>query len=166
MSYFGAPTVNVNQVISNASNIRTGENPAYTLSDFLAVYPQFGTDKADNKIIDSTIIQLYIDLANASIKETRWHASWRLAMGLFVAHWCILWLRSSASPDDGKDNIVSAGDPQGIITNVGVDGVTYSMDISQMMQDLAGYAAWTSTDYGVQLATLAKIYGKGMMLVW
>jgi hypothetical protein len=162
LNYFGYPTVNTEQVISDASNIRTGENPAYLTSDFLSVYPQFG----DDAIISTDIIQLYIDLANACIKEARWHKSWKIAMGLFVAHWCTLWLRSTASASDGKDAIIQAGQTQGIITTESVDGVSYSMDINAALSDLQGYGAWKTTDYGVQLATLAKIYGKGMMLIW
>jgi hypothetical protein len=166
MNYFGYPTTNVNQVISDASNIRTGDNPSYIVADFLSAYPQFGNDSSGNPVMNTDIIQLYIDLADSCIKEARWHKSWKIAMGLFIAHWCILWLRSSASVDSGKDAIVQAGQTQGIITSESVDGVSYSMDVSQVMQDLSGYGAWTTTDFGVQLATLAKIYGKGMMLVW
>lgn len=182
--YFGYPTVNVNQIVTNASNIRTGDNPSYTVADFLTVYPQFGEmmdetppiesmveeeikDKvASNAIINPDIIQLYIDLANSCIKKARWHNSWKIAMGLFVAHWCILWLRSSSTVDSGKDAVVQAGQTQGIITTESVDGVSYSMDVSQVMQDLSGYGSWTTTDYGTQLATLSKLYGKGMTLVW
>lgn len=159
--YFGYPTVNTTQIIADASNIRTGENPAYELSDFLSTHPQF-TDT----VINPDIVQLYIDLAHESIKEARWRKSWKIAMGLFVAHWCILWMRSSANEGDSKDSIVQSGQVQGIITSESVDGVSYSMDVNQVMQDLNGYAAWTTTDYGLQLATLAKIYGKGMKLIW
>lgn len=164
--YFGYPTVNVNQVIANASNIRTGDNPAYTLSDFLAVYPQFGDKTGDVPVVHPDIIQIYIDFANASIKEARWHSAWKLAMGYFVAHWCTLWLRSSVSPDDGKDAIVQYGQTQGIINSESVDGVSYSMD-SNLLQELKDYTGWTTTEYGTQLATLSKtIYGKGMQLIW
>lgn len=166
MSYFGFPTANVEQIVSDASNIRTGENPAYTVADFLSVYPQFGQNSQYEYIVPVAVIQIYIDLANSCIKEARWRNSWKIAMGLFVAHWCQLWLRNSTNADDGKDSIVQSGQVQGIITTESVDGVSYSMDIGQVMQDLAGYAMWTTTDYGAQLATLSKIYGKGAMLVW
>lgn len=160
MNYFGYPTTNVNQVISDASNIRTGENPSYAVADFLSVYPQF------NSIIPTPVIRLYIELADAAIKEARWHKAWKIAISLFVAHWCTLWLRNSADPTDGKDAIVQAGQTNGIITTESVDGVSYSMDINTAMDDLKGYGMWKTTDYGAQLATLATTYGKGMMLVW
>lgn len=162
--YFGYPTVNINQVIADASNIKSGNNPSYTLADFLSVYPQFGP--VDEPLLSMDIIQFYIDLADACIKEARWHKSWKIAMGLFIAHWCMLWLRSTTPAGSDKDTVIQSGQTQGIITTESVDGVSYSMDVSQMMQDLAGYGAWTTTEYGVQLATLSKLYGKGMMLVW
>ena len=164
--YFGYPTVNTDQVIANASNIRTGENPAYSVSDFLSTYPQFGENSSNVAIVPETLIQAYIDLSNASIKKARWHNSWIIAMGLFTAHWCSLWLRSTASQNSGKDAVIQASVVQGIITTESVGGVSYSMDINTALQDLSGYAAWKSTEYGVQLATLGKIYGKGMMCVW
>ena len=161
MYYFGQPTTNVTQVISDASNIRTGENPSYTVADFLSVYPQFGSD-----LVPAPVVMLYIDLADASIKEARWHKSWKIAMSLFVAHWCTLWLRNSAETSDGKESIVQAGQTQGIVTTESVDGVSYSMDINTAMEDLKGYGMWKTTDYGAQLATLSSSYGKGMMLIW
>lgn len=160
MYYFGQPTTNVTQVISDASSIRTGVNPSYAVADFLTVYPQF------NAIVPAPIIQLYIDLADASIKEARWHKAWKIATGLFVAHWCTLWIRNSAKPADGKDTIVQAGQTQGIVITESVDGVSYTMDINTAMEDLKGYGMWKTTDFGAQLATLSSSYGKGMMLVW
>jgi hypothetical protein len=167
MYYSGYPTVNVGQIISNASNIRTGDNPSYQVADFLLVYPQFGAESSGNKIIPETIIQLYIDLADASIKEARWHKAWKIAMGLFVAHWCTTWLRSSVDTESAdKEAIVQSGQTQGIVTTESVDGVSYSMDIATVMEDLKGYGMWKTTEFGANLASLAKAYGKGMMLIW
>lgn len=164
--YFGYPTTDVTKIISDASNIKTDENPSYSVTDFLSVYPQFGTDTRGNVIINTTIIQMYIDLADACVKQARWRSSWKIATSLFVAHWCTLYLRNSATADDGKDAIIQNSGVQGIITTETVDGVSYSMDINTAMEDLKGYGSWKTTDFGVQFATLAKVYGKGMMLIW
>lgn len=163
----GQGDVNVNQVVGNASNIRIGGNPSYAVEDFLAFYSQFGTPKG----IDATpnmprqVIQLYIDLAQRSIHQVRYGGAWQIAMAYFVAHFCTLWVRSCVSVDAGKDAIVAAGQTQGIITSESVDGVSYSMDINSIMQDLEGFGAWKTTEFGVQLATFAKLYGKGGMVV-
>jgi len=157
------------QVAANASNIRTGTNPLYQVSDFLSVYPQFGTSTpiapqiVGIQVVPTMVMQLYIDLADASVKQSRWHTAWPIAMSLFVAHFCTLWLRGTASVDDSKDTIIDAGYTEGIITSSSVDGVSYSMDIASASNDLEGYAAWKSTSYGIQLATFAKMYGKGGM---
>jgi hypothetical protein len=159
--YFGYPTINTSQIIADASNIKTGDNPTYVIEDFTKVYPQFTSG-----IISDDLLQMHIDLADSCIKSARWKKSWKIAMGLFIAHWCTLWLRTSASSSSDKDAIAQAAQVQGIITSESVDGVSYSMDIGTALNDLQGYAGWKTTEYGVQLATLAKMYGKGAMLVW
>jgi hypothetical protein len=74
-------------------------------------------------------------------------------------------LQTSSVPVDGKEQISAKGQVLGITTNESVDGVSYSVDISAFMQDLDGFAAWKTTAYGLQLATLAKLYGKGGMVI-
>lgn len=153
------------QLASDASNIRIGDNPPYLVSDFLAIYPQFGTTTAGVVNVPIVVIQMYIDLAQACIKQARWHTSWLVAMSLFIAHFTALWLRGTSSVDDTKDAIIDASYTEGILTGSSVDGVSYSMDISSAADDLQGYGAWKSTSYGIQLATLSKIYGMGGMVV-
>ena len=159
--YFGYPTINTPQIIADASNIKTGDNPVYTPADFIYIYPQFTSN-----VIPKDIVQMYIELADSCIKSARWRKSWKIAMGLFVAHWCTLWLKTSVSASSDKDVIAEAGQVQGIITSESVAGVSYSVDIGAALNDLKDYAGWKTTEYGVQLATLAKIYGKGAMLIW
>ena len=148
------------QVVATASNLRAGDNPAYGTANFFSLYPQFEVTN-----VPTAVIQLYIDLADASIKQSRWRGAWELAMGLFVAHNAYLWLRSSALAVSGKDAIIAAGQTQGITTSESVDGVSYSMDINAIASDLNGFASWKSTDFGIQLATMSKMYGKGGMMV-
>ena len=147
-------------VSTTASNVRAGSNSAYTLVTFHAMYPQFGVS-----VISDSIVQLYINLADDCIKASRWRGAWEIAMGLFVAHFCYLYLRSSALSGAGKDAIIAAGQTQGIITSESVDGVSYSMDVASVMSDLEGFAMWKTSDFGLQLASMAKMYGKGGMMV-
>ena len=44
--------------------------------------------------------------------------------------------------------------------------VSYSQDVSTITNDLDGWAQWKLTKYGVQFASIAKLMGKGGMLVW
>ena len=165
--YYGFNEVDSDSVINNASNLKPESNPSYSVGDFLLVYPQFGTTTGASpaQIIPTAILQSYIDMAIASVKKSRFKSAWPIAMAYFIAHYCTLWLRSSASPDDGKDAIIEAGYTEGIVTSSSVDGVSYSIDISSSSGDLNGYAAWKNTSFGIQLATMCKLYGKGSMMV-
>jgi hypothetical protein len=152
--------INASQVITNASNLRTGDNPSYTAEMFLSLYPQFAPQNTP-----TSVVQIYIDLANVSVKQSRWRGAWEIAMGLFVAHFVYLWVRDTSCVASGKDGIISAGQAKGITTSESVDGVSYSADIGAIANDLEGFADWKSSAYGMQLATMAKMYGKGGMCV-
>lgn len=150
-------------LIADAANIRSGSNPAYTYGEFIEMYPQFGGDPA---VIPEPIVQMFIDLADASIKEARWRASWRLAMGWFVAHFCTMYLQGVADPAGGAAAAMAAGQAKGLNTSESVGDVSVSMDYSAIAQDLDGWAAWKLTIYGQQLATMGKLVGKGGMYVY
>lgn len=153
------------QLVAQASNIKSNTNPNYTVDDFLAIYPQFGQDSKGNYIVPSTVIQIYIEAAVACINQNRFRSFWKIAIAYYIAHFCTLWLRSSVSADEGKEAVTEAGYTEGVLTGSSVDGVSYSMDVTSAAQDLDGYAAWKSTSFGIQLATLAKQQGKGGMAV-
>jgi len=153
-------------IITNASNLRTGDNPSYTLEDYLSMYPQFGSDSGGVYLVPTVILQMYIDLANASIQEARYHGAWVLCMGFFVAHFATLYLQGTASPGSSAGQVLEAGRAQGLATSESVDGVSVSTDYNAIANDLNGWAAWKLTIYGQQLATIGKLMGKGGMMVW
>ena len=47
-------------------------------------------------VVPVTVIQLYINLATASLVQARWQEQWYLAMGWFIAHYCTLYAKSDA----------------------------------------------------------------------
>ena len=153
-------------LIGQASNIRGGTNPPFLLADFLVAYPQFGPDSEGKDIVPQTVVQMYLDLANACIKETRWHSYWATAMGWFVAHFCTMYLQGAADPNSGAAAAIAAGQAKGLDTSEAVDGVSVSMDYELIGRDLEGWAAWKLTIYGQQLATIGKLVGKGGMYVY
>ena len=153
-------------IITNASNLRTGDNPSYTLEDYLSMYPQFESDSGGVYLVPTVILQMYIDLANASIQEARYHGAWVLCMGFFVAHFATLYLQGTASPGSSAGQVLEAGRAQGLATSESVDGVSVSTDYNAIANDLNGWAAWKLTIYGQQLATIGKLMGKGGMMVW
>lgn len=163
-------------IIGNASNIKTGTNPPYQVSDFLLMYPQFSQeffvspnqlDQVPNpNLIPESVIQMYIDLANASINQQRWKSYWQTAMGWFVAHFCTLYLQGMANANSAANDVLASGQARGLNTSESVGDVSVSIDYNLIAQDLNGWAAWKLTIYGQQLATIGKLVGKGGMYVW
>lgn len=151
--------LNPRQAFTIASNIRDGDNPEYTISDFRKIMPGF-----TEEIIPDEQLQHFIDMAHAVVKEARWHSMWKEGMRLYIAHHVTLYL---GTPQDGttKTQLSAAGKVPGAITNKAVGGVSVGYDASQATSDLTGWAAYKLTTYGTQFATLAKLYGKGGMFI-
>ncbi|WP_297428660.1 DUF4054 domain-containing protein [Clostridium sp.] len=153
------------QVIVSASNLKTGDNPQFTLDDFYAQYKQFGPNSNGEFIVPEVVMQMYLNLANASIKKTRWHSSWELAMGWFMAHFLTLYVQGMSDPDSGAAGVIKAGQAKGLDTSKSVGDVSMSTDYNTIANGIDGWANWMSTSYGVQLATIGKFVGKGGMAI-
>jgi hypothetical protein len=134
-------------------------NPAYTPETFLVLYPQFST-------IPEAFLTMYVNLAHASLQEPRWKESWQLAMGLFIAHFCTLYLQTMASSTSPAAQVLAKGQAAGLTTSKSVGDVSKSVDYNLVAQGLEGWAGWLLTGFGQQLATLGKFVGKGNMYVW
>lgn len=156
-------------LIAAASNLRFGDNPVYTFADFYAVYKAYAPRTADGLttyLVDPAIADMYISMAHAVVKEARWHAQWKIAMGLFIAHFLTLYLQSMADASSTAAQVVAAGQTRGLMVSKSIGDVSVSYDFSTIAQGIDGWAAWNLTTFGVQYATLAKIIGKGGMYVW
>ncbi len=147
--------------ISNATGIRDGVNPPFTLEDFKEIYPQFV-----GEAVPDVVLEMYLELAHSAIKEARWHSYWKMAMGLFIAHFATLWAMGTAQPNSTAADVVSAGEARGLVASKSVGGVSISVDYNTIISGLNAWAAWNATQYGTQLATLAKMVGKGGMQIW
>lgn len=141
------------------TNIRGGDNPPYSLTDFKAIFPQFDT------IVSDTILTNFIGLANASLQKSRWHDIWEIAMAWFVAHFATLYIESIANTTGGPSAVINAASAKGLLTSKSVDSVSASYDYGSISEDLNGWAAWKSTKYGQQLATFGSMFGKGGMYI-
>lgn len=153
-------------LIGDASNIKTGSNPAFSFSEFIGVYPQFGPGLDNAAVIPQAIVETFLALADASIKEARWHASWKIAMGWFVAHFCTLYLQGMAAAGSPAAMVIESGKSAGLNTSESVGDVSVSIDYNSIAQDLDGWAAWKLTIYGQQLASMGKLIGKGGMYIY
>ncbi|MDU4960192.1 MAG: DUF4054 domain-containing protein [Sporomusaceae bacterium] len=164
------------RIIAAASNLRSGDNPPYTIEDFYALYPAYApreTPSPDPEmppetayLVDPGIVGMYISLAAAVVKESRWRRHWKLAIGLFVAHFLTLYLQSLTDTGSTAAQVVAAGQTRGLVASKAVGDVSVSYDFSTVAQGLDGWAAWNLTTFGQQYATLARMIGKGGMYVW
>ena len=154
--------------IGNASGVIADANPPYAIADFVSIYPQFGPDANGNYIVPQNVLQMYINLASASLNQGRWQDSWTIGTGLFVAHFAFLWLQSTQGLQGGAvaGQVLAAGEARGLTTAKSVGGLSKSTDYSSIANDLDGWAAWKLTLFGQQLATLGKLVGVGMMMSW
>jgi hypothetical protein len=109
---------------------------------------------------------MYLALAGEAIQIKRWRSYWKIGMGLFIAHFATLWAQSTAEPTGDAAGVLKAGAARGLVASKSVDGVSISMDYSLLNQDLTGWAGWKLTAFGIQLATLARLVGKGGMQIW
>ena len=152
-------------VIANAGNLCFGDNPAYTVNDFVAFYPQFGPSGSPAVWpIPEAVLQVFINLASASLQYERWNEAWQMGMALFVAHFATLYLQSLVPAGSTTKQIVQSGLARGVQVSKSAGGVSVGYQL--IVADLEGWAAWTLTTFGQQFATMAKLMGKGGMYVW
>ena len=154
----------VDQLTATASNVFSGTNPSYVLSDFFAMYPQYGPN-AGNYLVPMIILQMYIDLANACVNQARYRTAWAVCMGFFVAHFATLYLQGTASPNSSAGQVIEAGKAMGLTTSESVGDVSMSIDYNAIGASLSNWAAWNLTIYGQQFATIGRMVGKGGMMV-
>ena len=147
-------------LVAQASNIKRPNTTKYSLEEFHAMYPQF------EGLIPEPVEASFLELANECVSQDRYGAMWKVAIALFMAHFLTLWLQSAKEPGTPADEVMTAAQAQGVVTSESADGLSYSTDTSMISQDLAGWAAFKLTTFGVQFASMAKLVGKGGMYVW
>ena len=143
--------------------IKSGKNPDYGVDDFKAVYPFFFTvpqneNEQSVSLIPDEVVEMYIEFAHVCVRYSRYHGAWKMCMGLFIAHFCILYMRSMVEPDSNAAEVLKSGQAKGLQTSKSVGSVSVSYDFSLATQGLNDWAAWASTEYGIQLISIAKMY--------
>lgn len=124
------------------------------------MYPQF------EGLVPEVVEASFLELANNCVSQDRYGKMWNVAIGLFAAHFITLWLQSSKEAGTPADDVMAAAQAQGVVTSESADGLSYSMDTSMISQDIAGWAAFKLTTFGVQFASIGKLVGKGGMYIW
>lgn len=112
-------------------------------------------------LVPTAVINAYIYLATNSIFQARWGEMWFVAMGLFIAHYCTLWLQGEAStPNSTAGQAAASGLAFGIKTSKSAGDVS----VGSQAIVFEGFGAWNLTLYGLELSTLANVIGSGNML--
>jgi hypothetical protein len=114
-------------------------------------------------LISVAVLNVFINLASASVMQARWQDGWLLGMALFIAHYATLWLRSDGTPAVNGEMAAQQAMRAGIQVSktVGDTNTTY-----QPVQGIEDWGAWNTTMYGMQFATMARVVGAGSMLIW
>lgn len=113
-------------------------------------------------LVSLAIMQIYLNIAYAALMQTRWREQWYLVMALYIAHYLTLWLETEANPQTTGTQIVANSLQAGITISQSADGVAQGL---QALEALNNWAAWSLTQYGVQLSTLARVVGAGPIYV-
>lgn len=112
--------------------------------------------------VPMAVVQLYINLALASLVQARWEDSWFIAVAWFVAHYLTLYAKSDSADITSGVGVAAQGLALGIQTSKSVGDVSVGY---QVLSVLADWAAWNLTIYGQQLATMARVVGSGPVLI-
>lgn len=152
--------------IPAATNTNSGDNPDYAISNFTADFPQFQTVCAGTSpTIPTAVTQKFIDMANESLSYRKYGSAWSLCMGLYVAHFCTMYLNASPTSTTSQ-GIVGHAKPTLLQTSKSVGDVSASYDAGSINDDLKNFGSFKMTTYGQQLATFVKMAGMGGMYVW
>lgn len=112
-----------------------------------------------NLILPQIVLQMYVNLASASVSKARWCEMWPMAMSLFVAHYATLYLSSEGNPGTTAGQIAASGLEQGIVISQSAHDVSASA--KPLIDDMKGWGTFTVTTYGAQLVSLARVVGMG-----
>ncbi len=148
--------------IPAAANTGSTSNPDYELSDFTTDFPQF---KDVCTTIPSSLLQKFLSIANSSLSSSKYGEAWRYCMGLFMAHFCTMFL-SSTKGSSTPQGILAGAQPVMLQSSKSVGDVSESFDTGSATEDFKGFGSLKMTTYGQQLITFAKMAGMGGAYVW
>ena len=151
------------EAFRSSANIILTDNPEYTKAMFLESFPVFSTS-FDDGTIPEYVFNLFVGMAQASIKKDRYNSAWEFLMGLYVAHNLVLYMRTQQG-DPSAANALKGSLPVGIASSKSVDGLSISYEFMGLEEDFNGYGTWKLTTYGQQLITMTKNFGRAGMWI-
>ena len=143
-----------------ASNLtQPGEQGTYSKEMFLEDFPQF-TD-----LLPEGILTTFLTQVNDSVLPSRWGSMWRYAAGLYLAHFGAMYLKTYAPESSSASQVAAAAQPAGVIKSATMGDTQISYDNSAVTIGTEKWGSWNATQYGQQLAPLARLVGMGGMYV-
>jgi hypothetical protein len=113
-------------------------------------------------MVPIVVMQNALNLANASLMQSRWREQWQFAMCLYMAHVCTLYMGTESGPNTTASQVAGSGLENGIVTATSVGGVSLN---AQLVGGLEKFGEFNLTRYGVQLASKARVIGAGMTYI-
>ena len=130
----------------------------YTAQEFQQDFPQFFTPDGVSLVPCSMLTEI-INMANASVQPDKWLESWRYAVGLYVAHYATLYLRTYAQSSPTAAQAAASGALVGIVKSATLGDSSVSYDTSALTKGTENWGDLNATTYGQMLANRAKLIG-------
>ena len=168
---FGNPTLPFFEgARAAAANVpQPGEQGTYTSEYFQEDFPQFFTVPAEEQeatpLLPQTMLDLFIQQANESVLPSRWGSLWRYAAGLYVAHFCTIYLKTYSPGSESGAQAAAVGSLVGVVKSSGMGDGSVSYDNAAITAGTEKWGAWNATQYGQMFVTLARQVGIGGMYV-
>lgn len=150
---------------ATASNIVETGPDVYTENMFQSDFPQFYyyVGNVLTLPVPTSVFEQFLAMATEVIQPKKWFIHWRYASGLFVAHMMVLYMQTykPATTENPLQSAVDSGLNTGNVKSASLGDASCSYDTNNIDKSLEGWGTWTSTVYGAQLATYAKLLGLG-----
>lgn len=147
-----------------AANIGCGQGN-YSAEMFQEDFPQFFTKPTDEApaapLLPPSILAELIGQANASIQPDKWLEGWRMACGLYVAHYATLYLRTYSEGSDTPAQAAATGALVGVVKSATLGDSSVSYDTTALTKATENWGDLNATQYGQMLATKARLAGLG-----
>ena len=132
----------------------------YTAEMFQQDFPQFYSPDGQS-LVPATMLSEMISMANASVQPDKWLESWRYAVGLYVAHYGTLYLRTYTESSATPAQAAASGALVGVVQSATLGDSSVSYDTSALTKGTEDWGDLNATTYGQMLANQAKLVGMG-----
>ena len=136
----------------------------YTAEMFQQDFPQFYSPDGQS-LVPATMLSEMISMANASVQPDKWLESWRYAVGLYVAHYGTLYLRTYTESSATPAQAAASGALVGVVQSATLGDSSVSYDTSALTKGTEDWGDLNATTYGQMLANKAKLIGMAGTLV-